>query len=95
MKTEVKKVKVVVEWFDAVNGIGCGIDSKGRKIALNAFKILPDGRFKTLKKDEPVMCELADNDTGGLYAKTIKRKKPKKLVIERDTFLPPRPPLEL
>lgn len=82
------KSKVTVERFDGIYGIGCGIDQQGNKIALNSRNIIPDGRYRALKPQEIVECEIIENDSGCFYAKEIKRDFVGEIKIERDTFLP-------
>lgn len=79
--------KITVKWFDAMNGIGCGVDAIGRRISLNARDIIPDGRFLTLKPLETVTCDVVKSGED-YFAENIKRRKGKPRKPERDTFLP-------
>lgn len=81
------KSKVTVEWFDSIHGIGCGTDSTGRRISLNARDIIPDDRFLTLKPLETILCDINKNKHG-FFAENIKRSRVKPRKLERDTFLP-------
>ncbi len=80
------KSKVTIEWFDSIHGIGCGTDSTGRRISLNARDIIPDDRFLTLKRLETILCNIRKNKHG-YFAENIKRSRSKPRELERDTFL--------
>lgn len=84
------ELKIKVDWFDELNGIGEGTSSSGELVFLKSSTIVPNGHFATLKPGEAITCEVAINEKhNNLFStKIIRHIEPPK-DVERSTFLEP------
>jgi cold shock CspA family protein len=82
-------IKVTVDWYDVLKGIGEGKTSEGVIVFLNGNHIDSKGHFAALKKGETVSCELKKNDQKGFYASKIVKLVSERQDFNKTTFLEP------
>lgn len=85
-------VKIRVEWYDILKGIGEGKTHDGKVVFLNSLNVESKGHFAALKKGETVSCELKKNDQNGFYAKKIVKLSDERKKFNKTTFLERRNP---
>lgn len=82
------KQQLIVEWFDALKGIGEAKSASGEVVFLNADQIEPSNRFSSLKTGEKIYCQTAvSNDQ--IYAIKITKEPSSRSTVEKSTFLDP------